>query len=291
MLRRAQRRIIIPFLLPAFLLLSVFFLYPLVRTVDISLNSFSITGRMSFVGLDQYSRMIGDADFGNALRNALVLTIVGGLMLFPVATAAAWALNQRLHGERIFRFFIFAPVVLSVAVVGIMWKFILHPALGIINPTLGAMGIKDFPQLLGNPVTVIPAIAFVTVWHGIGTWVILINAGFSRLPNDVIEAGRIDGAGEWRIFSSIMLPMMLDLFRILGILWVVQSLQAFAYVYILTGGGPFFSSDIPATYMYRIAFDQADFGYAAALGVALVVLLLAVSLGITRLTKRESLEY
>ena len=291
MYRKSQRKIVIPFLLPALVLIAVFFLYPLVRTVDISLSDFSRTGRMTFVGGEQYLKLIGDEGFVNSLRNALVLTFVGAAMLFPVATAVAWALNQRLHGERIFRFFIFAPVVLSVAVVGIMWKFLLHPTLGIFIPALKDLGWHDVPVLLGDPVTVIPAIAFVSVWHGIGIWIILINAGFSRLPSDVLEAARIDGAGEWRVFRSVMLPMMRDLFRTLGILWVVQTLQSFAFVFIMTNGGPFGSSDIPATFMWRAAFERADFGYAAAIGVALVVLLLTTAAILTKLTKRDTLEY
>ena len=288
MYRKSQRKIVIPFLLPALVLIAVFFLYPLVRTVDISLSDFSRTGRMTFVGGEQYLKLIGDEGFVNSLRNALVLTFVGAAMLFPVATAVAWALNQRLHGERIFRFFIFAPVVLSV---GIMWKFLLHPTLGIFIPALKDLGWHDVPVLLGDPVTVIPAIAFVSVWHGIGIWIILINAGFSRLPSDVLEAARIDGAGEWRVFRSVMLPMMRDLFRTLGILWVVQTLQSFAFVFIMTNGGPFGSSDIPATFMWRAAFERADFGYAAAIGVALVVLLLTTAAILTKLTKRDTLEY
>nr|WP_246293199.1 sugar ABC transporter permease [Naumannella cuiyingiana] len=213
-------------------------------------------------------------------------------MLFPPAIAIAWAFNQRLHGERVFRFLIFAPVVLSVAVVALMWKFIFHPTLGLINPAFASIGFGDLiPILLGDPRTALPAIALVAVWHGIGIWILLISAGFSRMPADVLEAGRLDGAGEWKLFTRIMLPMMSDLFRTLIILWVVQSLQAFAFVYIMTDGGPYFSSDIPATVMYRTAFDTGDFGSAAAMGVIVVVLLMAAALVLNKLLKRDSIEY
>ena len=290
--KTAQRRIIIPFLLPAFVLLALFFLYPLIRTVDLSLNQFSRTGAVHFVGLDQYQRLSGDPDFLNALKNTFLLTIIGALMLFPPAITIAWALSHRLRGERFFRFFVFAPVVLSVAVVSIMWKFLYHPTLGLINPALKEAGLGSLAKTwLGDPATALAAVAFVSVWHGIGIWVVLLCAGFERLPSDVLEAARIDGAGEVRVLFSIMLPMLGDLLRMLFVLWVVQSLQAFAFIFIMTGGGPFGSTETVGTLMYRVAFDQADFGYAAAMGVVLVVLMLVIAKILNKVMKREELQY
>lgn len=197
MFKRSQRRIIVPFLLPASVLLAVFFLYPLARTVELSFQEFTRTGRATFVGFEQYGELFGDALFLQSLGNAVLLALIGGFMLFPPAIAIAWAFNQRLHGESLFRFLIFAPVVLSVAVVALMWKFIFHPTLGLINPAFAAIGLGDIvPVLLGDPATALPAVAFTAVWHGIGIWIVLITAGFARMPTDVLEAGRLDGAGE-----------------------------------------------------------------------------------------------
>ncbi|MGH1564698.1 carbohydrate ABC transporter permease [Mumia sp. DW29H23] len=292
MYRSAQRRIIIPFLLPAFVMLALFFLYPLVRTVDLSMNEFSRTGTLTFVGLDQYERLSGDPDFYNALKNTFLLTIIGAVMLFPPAIALAWALSHRLRGERFFRFFVFAPVVLSVAVVSLMWKFLLHPTLGIVNPALEGLGLGALARTwLGDPATALAAVTFVSVWHGIGIWVVLLCAGFERLPTDVIEAARIDGAGEVRILFGVMLPMLGDLLRMLFVLWFVQSMQAFAFIYIMTNGGPFGSTETVGTLMYNIAFDQGDFGYAAAMGAVLVVLLLVVAKLLNKVMKRDELQY
>lgn len=292
MFARSQRLITIPFLLPALVLLGTFFLFPLGRTFVISLSEYSRTGRSTLVGFENYLNVFGDGDYLNSLRNAILLAVIGGFMLFPPAIAIAWAFHHRLHGERIFRFLIFSPVVLSVAVVALMWTFIFHPTFGLINPAFAAIGLGDLiPVLLGDPRTALPAVAFAAVWHGIGIWIILISAGFARLPGEVIEAARIDGAGEWQIFWRIMLPMMSDLFRVLIVLWFVQSLQAFAFVFIMTDGGPFGSTEITATLMYRTATDQADYGYAAAMGIVLVLILLVVALGLNRLLKRDDLEY
>lgn len=290
--RRLQRRIVVPFLLPALALLGVFFVYPLVRTIVISLSEYSRTGLAVFVGGDNYAELFGDPDYFNALKNTFLLAFIGGCMLFPPAVAIAWALSQRLHGERFFRFVVFAPVVLSVAIVSLMWKFLYHPTLGLIDPALKSVGLGALARTwLGDPATALPAVAFTSVWHGIGIWVVLLCAGFERLPKDVLEAGRIDGAGEWRLFWTVMLPMLRDLFRVLIVLWVVQSLQAFAFVFIMTGGGPFGSTDIVGTVMYRAAFDRADFGYAAAMGVVLVVIMLVVAQVLNRVLRRDDLQY
>lgn len=292
MLRKSQRRIIIPFLLPALAMLAVFFLYPLVRTAGISLNEYSRTGLATFAGLDQYQRLFTDPGYRSALQNTFAMTFVGGCMLFPPAVAIAWALSQRIRGERFFRFIVFAPVVLSVAIVSLMWKFLLHPTLGLINPALESMSLGALARTwLGDPATALSAVAFVSVWHGIGIWVVLLCAGFERLPKDVLEAGRIDGAGEWRLFRSVMVPMLRDLFRILLVLWIVQSMQAFAFVFIMTRGGPFGSTELVGTLAYRVAFEQGDFGYAAAMGIGLVAIILVIALVLNRVMKRDALEY
>jgi raffinose/stachyose/melibiose transport system permease protein len=290
--RVAQKRIVIPFLLPALALLAVFFLYPLIRTVQLSLNEFSRTGASHFVGLDQYQRLLDDPAYRDAMVNTFLMTFVGGCMLFPPAIAIAWALNQRIHGEKFFRFLVFAPVVLSVAVVSLMWKFLLHPTIGMINPALRDLGLGSLAKTwLGDPATALASVAFVSVWHGIGIWVVLLSAGFERLPKEVLEAARMDGAGEWRLFANVMLPMLRDLLRILVVLWFVQSMQAFAFVYIMTGGGPFGSTELVGTLSYRVAFEQGDLGYAAAMGIGLVAVILVVATIMNRVLKRDALEY
>ncbi|GAA0626729.1 sugar ABC transporter permease [Kribbella sandramycini] len=290
--RLAQRRIILPFLLPAAVLLALFFLYPLVRTVGISLSDWTRTGNSRFVGGANYTALLTDPEYRTALKNTFAFTFIGGCLLFPPAVAIAWALNQPIRGEKFFRFVIFAPVVLSAAVVALMWKFIYHPTLGLISPAMAEVGLGGMArEWLGDPLTALPAVAFTTVWQGIGIWVVLLSAGFERLPRDVLEAGRVDGAGEWRLFWSVMMPLLYDLLRILLVLWIVQSMQAFAFVYIMTGGGPFGSTEVVGTLMYRIAIDQTEFGYAAAMGVVLVAILLAVTAILNKVLKRDDLEY
>lgn len=292
MFRKAQRRIVIPFLLPALILTGLFFLYPLVRAGIISFEHFSRTGRTSFTGGEQYSKLVNDPSYLRALKNTFLLTFIGACMLFPPAVAVAWALHQKLYGESFFRFVVFAPAVLSTAVVALMWKFIYHPTIGLIDPAMRSAGLGALARTwLGDPSTALPAITFTVIWQGIGIWVVLLSAGFERLPIEVLEAGRVDGAGEWALFRRIMMPMLRDLMRILLVLWVVQSMQSFAFVQIMTRGGPFGSTDVVSTLMYRTAFDQADFGYAAAMGVTLLFVMLALTVIVNKVLKRDVIQY
>lgn len=292
MFLKQRKRIVIPFLLPASLLFAVFFVFPIVNTVYLSLTEWNGVSSKTFVGLDNYRRMAGDPNFSNAIFNTFALTLIGGAMLFPVAMAIAWALNHRLHGERFFRFVVFAPVVLSVPIASLLWKYIYHPTLGLINPSLETLGLGSLARIwLSDPRTALGAIAVTSVWHGIGIWVVLLGAGLERLPREVLESGRIDGAGELQLFRLITLPLLRDLMRTLIVLWVVQSMQAWAFVFIMTGGGPFGKTDLVSTLLYRTAFLRASFGYATAMAVALVASILAMTVILNRVLRSENVEY
>jgi ABC-type sugar transport system permease subunit len=292
MLQKQRQRIIVPFLFPAGLLFVTFFLFPIVNTVYLSLHQWNGVSDPTFVGPENYIRMVGDPNFTNAVFNTFALTIVGGAMLFPVAVAIAWALNHRLHGEQFFRFVVFAPVVLSVPIVALLWKFLYHPTLGLINPSLEAVGLGVLARSwLSDPQTALSAIALTSVWHGIGIWVVLLGAGLERLPREVLESGRVDGAGEFQLFRLITLPLLRDLMRTLLILWFVQSMQAWAFVFIMTGGGPFGKTDLVSTLLYRTAFLRSQFGYATSMAVALVTLILITTVFLNRVLRSENVEY
>ncbi len=292
MLQKERRRIIGPFLFPAGLLFATFFVFPILNTLYLSFQQWNGVSAMTFTGVDNYVRMVGDPNFTNAVFNTFALTIIGGALLFPVATAIAWALNHRLHGESFFRFVVFAPVVLSVPIVALLWKFLYHPTLGLINPSLEAVGLGMLARSwLSDPQTALAAIAVTSVWHGIGIWVVLLGAGFERLPREVLESGRVDGAGEFQLFRRITLPLLRDLMRTLLILWFVQSMQAWAFVFIMTGGGPFGKTDLVSTLLYRTAFLRSQFGYATAMAVALVTLILVATVILNRVLRSDNVEY
>jgi len=221
---------------------------------------------------------------------------VGGILLFAPALALAWSLHQPVRAKRFFRFIILAPVVMSVSVAGLLWKWMYNPTYGLINPALEAIGLGGLiVPWLGEPNTALTAVIIASIWHGIGTWVLLIYAGLERIPPDLAAAARIDGANDWHVFRYITIPLLWEVLRILLVLWVLQALQAFAFIYVMTGpvsvGGPMNSTEVMATYVFKNAFVSFNWAYSMALATVMLLMIFALSGFTQRVTTTETIEY
>jgi len=292
-LNRQKRKLLLPFLAPALLLYGVFFLYPAVRTFHVALTSWNgITPDLPFVGLDNFRELADDPIFRGTIRNTAVFTILGAIVLFPLALFLAFATSEKVFGARTFRFIVLAPVALSVATAAILWKFALNPNFGLVNGLLGAVDLESWSRpWLGMESTAMIAVVLATIWHGVGIWMIFFAAAISRVPQELKEAARIDGASSWRIFCHIVFPLIWDVTRILIVLWIIGALQAFAFIFAMTGGGPFNATNVFGTYLYNAAFVESRFGYAAAVAVVMFGLILCFTVIATRLTRRETVQY
>jgi ABC-type sugar transport system permease subunit len=299
MFQRARRKLVIPFLLPQVILYLVFMFAPLVMTVVYAFTNWQGFGMRTswiFNGIANFRIIVQDTLFRNAMRNSFFLVIVGGVLLFVPAMAMAWSLHERIRGKRVFRFVILAPVVLSVSVAGLMWKWIYNPVMGLINPALKAVGLGRLAlPWLGEPNTALTAIIIASIWHGIGTWVLLLSAGLERIPPDLPEAAEVDGASDWQVFRFITIPLMWEVLRVLLVLWVMQALQAFTFVYVMTGpngvGGPIGSTELMATYVFKNAFNDYKWGYAMALATSMLIMIFVLSSFTNRAMTRETVEY
>jgi ABC-type sugar transport system permease subunit len=208
----------------------------------------------------------------------------------------AWSLQQPFRGRRVFSFIILAPLVIAASVAGLMWKWIYNPTQGLINPVLEWLHLDALARpWLGDPRYALTAVIIAAVWHGIGSWVLLISAGIDRIPADLPDAARIDGANDWQVFRGITVPLLWEVLRILIVLWVIQALQAFTFIFVMTGpvavGGPLGSTDVMATYVYRIAFVDFKWAYGAAMATVMLVMIFLLSLLVNRVTFRETVEY
>lgn len=293
MLNRQKRSLLLPFLAPALLLYSAFFLYPAGKTFYVSLTSWhGVTRHMPFDGIDNYRHLVEDEIFRGTISNTFKFAVMGAIVLFPLALFLAYATSERVFGARTFRFIILAPVALSVATAALLWKFVLNPNFGILNGALGAVGLDGLERpWLGQTSTAMPAIVLATVWHGVGIWMIFFGAAITRVPVELKEAARIDGASSFAIFRHVVFPLIWDVTRILIVLWVINALQAFAFIWAMTQGGPFNSTNVFGTYLYEVAFQESRYGYASAIAVLMFFLILILTLGVNRLTKRETVEY
>jgi N-acetylglucosamine transport system permease protein len=290
-------RLVIPFVLPGLLLYCVFVLWPYTQALYVALTSWSgMTPDKAFIGLENFRRVADDQRFWNALKHNGILLLVLPLTILPLSLYFSSITTQKvrtLRGSGFYRFLFFAPEVMSVVVIGVLWSFVYHPSIGLLNAVLEGIGLGGLTQpWLGSPDTALWAVLAVVVWSAVGFYMILFTAGIQGIPQDLYEAATIDGAGRWESFRNITFPLLREQLQVAYIFIGIGALDMFALVQVMAeGGGPGRSADVVARYMYDVAFKQSKFGYATAIGVVLLVLTLALSSITLWITRRERLEF
>jgi multiple sugar transport system permease protein len=254
-----------------------FVIAPLVAVVWFSLHDWNVLANtFVFAGADNYERMLADEGLHDSLLASLWFSIGLVVVNITLALFLAVLLNQKLPGTTTFRTFFFSPVVVSLVAWTIVWSFLLQ-ADGGINGFLSLIGIQG-PNWLRGDVTAMISVIIVQVFKNVGLNMILFLAALQGVPEDINEAARIDGAGAWRRFRSITLPMISPTVLLVSILTIVGSLEVFAQIDVLTGGGPGNSTTVLVYYLYQQAFRFNDFGYASAIAVLLFAIVLILTL-------------
>ncbi|MGB4137068.1 MAG: sugar ABC transporter permease, partial [Microbacterium sp.] len=287
--RRARFNSAYLFLLPAGLVLGVFVIYPLVATGWMSLHDWSVGGASSWSGLDNYVELASDARFWNAMRVTATYTVVVVSVQIALSLGVAQALRKTSWFTALLRSAYYFPTIVSLAVVGVIWQFLLDPQIGLVNTWLRAAGI-DTPDFLRDPSTALPAIIVVGIWKGLGFTLIIILAGLQSVPGELYEAARIDGAGPWRQYWSITLPLLRPATTFATVIATVQSLQLFELSYVMTRGGPLFSTESVVMYLYQRGFIDFRMGYASAIAWVLFVVILAISFVQLRLMRYQDVD-
>lgn len=290
----SRLRLVVPFLLPAFIIYTAFSIVPLVLTVSSSFTNWQGAGmNRPFYGLRNYGLIFMDPQFLHALKNTLIFAVVGGVMVFPPSLFIGWALTQNIRFKAFYRYIAIAPLMMSVVVVALLWKFLYNPVFGPINSLLRLIGLRALAlPWLGDTRTTLPAIALATAWQQSGMWILLISAGLQRIPPDIREAARVDGASEWRTFWNITMPLLWGVLRLLLILWIIVSLQVFAQVYVMVPhGGVAASAEVVTTLMYNRAFQSNQLGIATSMATFLLVAIFVLSLLTNWFTKRQVIEF
>jgi raffinose/stachyose/melibiose transport system permease protein len=282
---------LVVFLGPAVALYSAFMVFPLLDSLRLSLFGPGGGGVGQFVGIDNYVRLLTDSNlaprFWGALRNNVEFFAIHMLVQNPIGLLLAVILSTRvLRGRALYRTLIFTPTVLSVVIVGFVWKLILNPLWGVGEGALKAVGLGSFfePWLgLQGPALVV--VSLMSVWQYVGIPMLLFSAALLAIPDEIIEAARVDGAGAWRIFGGIQLPMIAPTIGVVAILTFVGNFNAFDLIYAVQGGlaGPEFSTDIMGTFFYRTFFGfQLQLGSptlgATVAGMMFLIILFGVSL-------------
>jgi multiple sugar transport system permease protein len=283
---RDDTRLALLFILPALIGFLVFMVWPTVRGIWLSFTKFNLLTPAQFNGLDNYVRMVQDPVFWNALKVTLYYVIVN-IGIQTVLALVIAVMMQRLTQRTWLRGIVLTPYLVSNVVAAMVFLWILDYQLGIGNKLLSAIGIEKLP-FLSSDHWVIPTIALINVWRHVGYTALLIFAGLQTIPSSVYEAGKIDGASEVRTFRHITVPLLRPIMSLVLIITVVGSFQVFDTVAITTRGGPVDSSRVLQFYIYDVAFGRFQFGYASAMSVALLMVLVIITFVQYRLTRAES---
>jgi multiple sugar transport system permease protein len=278
------------FMLPSLVLAALFTFYPIVASWYFSLLDWSgVSPERTFIGLQNYTELLADSYFWQAFERSFGFALVAVPIRLGLALIVAIILNNRaLRLAPAFRAFFFVPVVTTTAIVGILMQFLFSPFHGPINQVLMATGLVAEPiDFLGNPGTALWTIMAVQIWKTFGITMIYWLAALQAIPAELYEAARVDGAGSLELLRRITLPLLKPFAAIIALITAVSTLRVFDLVQTMTGGGPFFASEVMEVYIYRHAFSLQAFsaprlGYASAAGVffGVAVMVVAVVQGV-----------
>jgi raffinose/stachyose/melibiose transport system permease protein len=286
--RRSLPVHLLVFLTPAVFIYTVFMIYPIFDSLWLSLNNKTAQSAQIFVGLQNYQILFSREEWlkplWNALRNNVLFFIIHMLVQNPVGLLLAALLATRIRGTSIYRTIIFTPSILSVVIIGFIWKLILNPAWGISRTVLGTLGLASLDRpWLGLPSTALTTLSLISVWQNVGIPMILFLAALIRIPEELVEAAKVDGAGAWKIFWNVQFPLILPTVGLVAVLTFVGNFNAFELIYATQGAiaGPNFASDILGTLFFRTFFgyqlQPADpFMGSAVAGVMLLIILAGV---------------
>jgi len=276
------------FLLPALVLFLLFVIYPIFQSIYYSLFSWKGIGPAEdFIGLENFKNILSDKVFMITLRNAFLLIVFSLFLQLPLSLLLAIMVGRDLPGRIFFRTVFFMPYVISEVITAIMWLFLLNPNpdRGFVNAVIVTLGGEAQPWL-GDMTLVLPALFIALTWKYFGFHMLLYMAGLQNIPQEIEEAGRIDGANSIQNFFYITLPLLGSTIRTSVYLSVLGSIQQFILVWIMSKGGPVNASETLATYMIRFGFVRFQLGYASAVAIYMFAICLIFSLIYQRLTRQ-----
>ena len=275
---RRTSLIALAFLAPALIILLVFVAWPMLSALRLSFTDASGFGKEEYVGLDNYVRVFTDPDVLQAMGN----TAYYALQFTPTAIVAALLLallvnHRRLPGRGAFRTALFLPFIVSLAVAAFAWSYLLDPQIGLLNHWLRVFGIQ-LGNVLQDPSLAMPTVALVAVWKSFGFYLVIFIAGLQEIPTSLYEAARVDGATAWQRFRHITLPMLSNTLAFVMIVALIAALQAFDQIYVMTGGGPYGTTQTVVMEIYTSGFKKLELGFASALSYVLLLITLVLSL-------------
>lgn len=277
------------YLSPMLILFAVFTVFAVIYSFYLSFHEWNILDpAMTFVGLENYTRLLGDRRFHQAVLNTAVyvagsvpLTMLAGLII-------ALLLNNRIRFRGIFRTLYYIPNITPLVVSAIIWKWVYQGDFGLLNYYLIQLGIIDKPLLwLADPNLAMLSVIIMSVWGGAGYHMVIYLAGLQAIPEEFYDAAKVDGANGLQRLRHVTLPLLMPTTTFLAITSIIGSFQVFTQIYIMTSGGPLNRTSTIGYYLYEKAFRQFDMGYASAMAYALFAIILVFTIFQMRLMRNE----
>jgi len=274
---------------PVIILLAVFFVVPVALAFGLAFtNARLVSPRPAeFIGAENFLTLYGDSLFWASLRNTVYFAVVVVPVQAGLALILALLVNTRVRGRNFFRTVYFVPVITSMVVISLLWRFLYHPD-GLLNQMIETVTFGHWhgTDWLGNTTTAMPAIMVMSIWQGVGFHMIIWLAGLQTIPAELYEAAALDGASGWRLFRNVTWPSLRATRTFILITITIAALSLFTQISVMTQGGPLDSTSSVVFMAVRTGYEQQATGYAAAVSLVYFVLVLAVS-GIQRFLTRE----
>lgn len=290
----SKRRIILLFASPVLLIFVFYTLIPLLHTAAGSFFRIPLYAGFSqwqWYGLRNFERIFADPVFLRAILNNFTILAVSLAVCIPLGFLVGMLFMQKLSGGGLIKTLIFLPYIMSGILIGTLWSFVLDPGTGLINGFLGAVGLGALKQVwIGGPYLTPVMAALISAWAGCGYYGVLFMSGMKMMPKDTLEAAVVDGASGWQRTTRVIIPMLKETFKTVTVLVIVNSLNAYEVIRMLTNGGPNQLSTTLAMYIYNVQFGQVlggDVGRASAMCVVMAVLVLGLSVSFLHATRKR----
>lgn len=285
----SKKRYKICLVVPTLLVYMAFIILPIGMAIGYSFTKYSGIGKAKFNGITNYIRLFKDSLFWISFKNTMIMFILAFLLLLTISFLIALLLNNKLKAVDFSKALIFSPAIIAPIIVGIIWVYILDPNIGIINSVLDAIGASALKhKWIGGSVLSPYSIAVIYFWQQLGYLVTVFIAGLKMIPEEVMEAVKIDGASFWQKTLYITIPMMKSTISTVSVLIITGVFKIFEIVQQTTGGGPNHLSETLVTYSYSMTFSSSDYGYGMSLATFTFVLSLVITGIYSLLTKERS---
>lgn len=276
------------FLVPGLVFFAVFFAWPAWTAVQLAFYRYDVVSAPEFVGLGNFRELLSSGEFWQAFGNSVEFLALYLPLVVVVPLFLAVLVNTKVPGIKVFRLLYYLPFVTSMVAIAIAWSFVFHPR-GLLNWLLVELHVVDQPvPFLLSTGWALPAVVVVEAWHGMGYYMLIYLAGLQAIPQELHDAAAVDGAGWWRRFRHVTVPLIRPYAAVCLVLGGIMAMQSFASVYVMTRGGPTGATTTLGYYIWTEAFEHFDFGYASAVGLVLWLFLVVFAVANYRLTRGET---